>query len=89
MSPAEIREEILDILSDIAPDEDLSGLADEKPFREQLELDSMDFLDIVMELRKRHKIEVPEEDYMQLSTLNGCVSYLKPILEAQDVKAQA
>ena len=32
----------------------------------------MDFLDIVMELRKRHKIEVPEEDYMQLATLDGC-----------------
>lgn len=53
MTPAEIREEVLDILSDIAPDEDLSQLDDEKRFREQLELDSMDFLDIVMELRKR------------------------------------
>jgi acyl carrier protein len=38
----------------------------------------MDFLDIVMELRKRHQIEVPEEDYMELSTLNGCVAYLQP-----------
>ncbi len=53
MSPAEIRAEILDILENIAPDEDLSNLKDETPFREQLELDSMDFLDIVMELRKR------------------------------------
>ena len=51
MSPAEIKEVILDILSDIAPDEDLSELKDDVPLREQLELDSMDFLDIVMELR--------------------------------------
>jgi acyl carrier protein len=43
MTPAEIREEILDILSEITPDEDLSGLEDDKSFREQLELDSMDF----------------------------------------------
>ena len=48
MTPAEIRKEILDILEDIAPDEDLGELQDAVPFREQLELDSMDFLDIVM-----------------------------------------
>ena len=53
MTTAEIREAVLDILSNIAPDEDLSNLKDDVSFREQLELDSMDFLDIVMELRKR------------------------------------
>ena len=78
MSPAEIREEVLDILSDIAPDEDLSTLADDKPFREQLELDSMDFLDIVMELRKRHRIQIPEEDYSHLASLASTVAYLEP-----------
>lgn len=80
MTPAEIREEILDILSDIAPDEDLSQLADDKPFREQLELDSMDFLDIVMELRKRHRIQVPEGDYQQLASMASTVTYLAPKL---------
>ena len=63
MTAAEIRNEILDILSDIAPDEDLSGLDDSKSFREQLELDSMDFLDIVMELRKRHRVQIAEDEY--------------------------
>ncbi|HZL89289.1 MAG TPA: acyl carrier protein [Pirellulaceae bacterium] len=80
MTRAEIREEILDILSDIAPDEDLSQLVDDKPFREQLELDSMDFLDIVMELRKRHRIQVPEGDYQQLASLASTVAYLEPRL---------
>jgi len=80
MTRAEIREEILDILSDIAPDEDLSQLADDKPFREQLELDSMDFLDIVMELRKRHRIQVPEGDYEQLACMESTVTYLEPKL---------
>jgi acyl carrier protein len=61
MTATEIRDEILDILSDIVPDEDLSALKDDVPLREQMELDSMDFLDIVMELRKRHRIQVPEE----------------------------
>ena len=59
MTGAEIREEVLDILESIAPDEDLSQLDDSKSFREQLELDSMDFLDIVMELRKRHRVQIP------------------------------
>ena len=78
MTAPEIREEVLDILSDIAPDEDLSGLVAEKPFREQLELDSMDFLDIVMELRKRHRIQIPEEDYQHLASLASTVAYLEP-----------
>ena len=81
MSPAEIRETILDILSDIAPDEDLTKLKDDVPFREQLELDSMDFLDIVMELRKRYNVEVPEADYMQLASLSSSVAYLEPKLK--------
>jgi acyl carrier protein len=78
MTAEEIRDEILDILSDIAPDEDLSGLDDAKSFREQLELDSMDFLDIVMELRKRHRVQIPEEDYGNLASMATTVSYLEP-----------
>ncbi|RMF38888.1 MAG: acyl carrier protein [Planctomycetota bacterium] len=78
MTPSEIRQEILEILEDIAPDEDLTNLDDEKPFREQIELDSMDFLDIVMELRKRHRIQIPEEDYPQLASMASTVKYLEP-----------
>jgi len=81
MTPAEIREEVLDILSDIAPDEDLSGLEDEAAFRDQLELDSMDFLDIVMELRKRYRVQIPEEDYPQLVSMGSTVRYLEPIMK--------
>lgn len=78
MTSAEIRNEILDILGDIAPDEDLSNLQDEVPFREQLELDSMDFLDIVMELRKRHRIQIPEEEYGELASMESTLKYLAP-----------
>ena len=78
MTPVEIREEILDILGDIAPDEDLGGLVDETNFRDQLELDSMDFLDIVMELRKRYRVQVPEEDYTALNSMASTVEYLTP-----------
>ncbi len=78
MTRDEIRSEIVDILENIAPDEDLSGLKDELSFREQLSLDSMDFLDIVMELRKRHRIQVPEQDYLHLASMASTVAYLEP-----------
>ena len=81
MTPADIREEILNILENIAPDEDLEDLKDEIAFREQLELDSMDFLDIVMELRKRHRVQVPEEDYGELASMQSTVSYLTPLMK--------
>jgi acyl carrier protein len=75
---ANVRQIVIDIISDIAPDEDVSNLDDKISLREQLDLDSMDFLDIVMELRKRHKVEVPQEDYPKLATLESCVTYLSP-----------
>ena len=81
MTRDEIKLEVLDILSDIAPDEDFSTLADTKSFREQMELDSMDFLDIVMELRKRHRIQIPEDDYLNLASMDSTVTYLEPLMK--------
>lgn len=78
MSSEDVRQIVLDIIADVAPDEELSGLNADDSLRDQLDLDSMDFLDIVMELRKRHKVEVPSEDYSHLATLNSCVEYLTP-----------
>ena len=80
MSPEDIRQVILEILGTIAPDEDLPDLDDSVPFREQMELDSMDFLDIVMELRKRYRVQIPEEDYENLGTMDSTVNYLTPVL---------
>ena len=58
MTDSEVRQIVVDIIEIIAPDADLSNIKDDVRLRDQLELDSMDFLDIVMELRKRYKIEV-------------------------------
>jgi len=81
MTGEEIRDAVVDILSDIAPDEDLSQLKEDVAFREQLELDSMDFLDIVMELRKRYRVQIPEEDYPQLASMQSTVKYLEPLMK--------
>jgi len=81
MQVAEIKEAIIDILSDIAPDEELGELKEDVAFAEQLELDSMDFLDIVMELRKRYRIQIPEEDYTELASMSSTVKYLEPLMQ--------
>ena len=78
MTKDEIREVVLEILEDIAPDEDLSGLKDDVSFREQMELDSMDFLDIVMELRRRYQVNIPEEEYTALASMASTIAYLEP-----------
>ena len=73
MTKDECKKVVLDIIADIAPDEDLSNVKPDVRLRDQLQLDSMDFLDIVMELRKRHRVQVPEEDYGQLASMHSTV----------------
>lgn len=78
MTHDKVKKIIVDIIRDIAPDEDLSDVKPDVALRDQLDLDSMDFLDIVMELRKQHNIEVPEADYPRLASLESCAVYLSP-----------
>ena len=80
MTKDEVTIAIKDIIAQIAPDEDSSRLDPQVRLRDQIELDSMDFLDIVMELRKLYGVQVPEKDYGELATLAGCVAYLHPLL---------
>ncbi len=82
MSRDEIRDIIIEIIEDIDEDAEFEGLDADAPLRDQLDLDSMDFLDIVMELRKRYQIQIPEEEYPELATLNSCVNYLEPKLQS-------
>ena len=81
MKAEEVRATILEVIHEIVPDEDLSDLKHDVRIRDQIEMDSMDFLDIIMELRKRYGVTVPEDDYMKLSTLDGCVEYLEPLMK--------
>lgn len=85
MTQDQVRQAVLSIIADIAPDEDLSVVKDEEKLRDQLDLDSMDFLDIVMELRKRFNIEVPEKDYQELISMASCVTYLFPRLKDREL----
>ena len=75
MENAQVREAVMNIIADIALDEDVTQIKDDLALRDQLDLDSMDFLDIVMELKKDTKLK-SQEDYPKLATMESCVNYL-------------
>ncbi|MGA8013827.1 MAG: phosphopantetheine-binding protein [Candidatus Acidiferrales bacterium] len=76
MTNDEIREVVLRALGQIAPEADLSQLKPNLRIRDQLDIDSMDLLNFVIGLHKEFKVEIPESDYPNLATLDGCVDYL-------------
>ena len=79
MTRDEIHQAVIDILSDIVDDEDWAAMGLEDDLKGKLE--SMDFLDVIMELRKKYGVEVPEADYGNFATMKGCVDYLEPHLK--------
>lgn len=76
MTPNDLRVIVIEELSDVAPDADLSHLDPDADLREALDIDSMDHLNVVTALCRRLQIAIPEVDYPKLTTLNGAVSYL-------------
>ncbi len=74
---ADVRATVLRVLGDIAPEADLGALAGDVPMREQLDLDSMDVLNVMVGLHAALGVEIPEADYPRLATLDGCVTYLE------------
>lgn len=84
MTKEEIKNKVLWILGGIAPEAASEDLRPEVSFRDQLDLDSMDFLNFVIALDKEFQIEVPEPDYPALMTLTGCVDYLVAALARQN-----
>ncbi|HEX6104610.1 MAG TPA: phosphopantetheine-binding protein [Gemmatimonadales bacterium] len=78
MSREEIRAVVLQCLGDVAPEADLDALQADRPLRDQLDIDSIDFLNFVIELDRSLHVAVPETDYAALATLDRCVDYLTP-----------
>ena len=76
MTSEEIRQALLDALADIAPEGDYARLKPDLPLRDQLDIDSYDFLNVVVALHERIGVDVPEADYQKLATLDSAVSYL-------------
>jgi acyl carrier protein len=76
MTDAELRRLVLDTLSGVAPELDEAVLAPDKNFRDQLDIDSMDFLNYVIALHEVLKIDIAESDYPRLVSIDGAVEYL-------------
>jgi acyl carrier protein len=76
MTNDEIRARVLEVLAKIAPELDPAELAPGENLRDQLDVDSMDFLNFVIGLHQAFGVAVPETDYRKLLTLDDCVTYL-------------
>jgi len=76
MSQDQIRETILRVLSDVAPNADTQAINPDISFHDQIELDSIDFLRLMMSLEKEANVTIFDFDYPKLSTLKGCERYL-------------
>jgi len=81
MERGEIRKVVLDTLRKIAPELDEAQLRDDKPLRAQVDLDSMDWLNVLIGLHERLKVDIPESDYEKLTTLATLVDYLSGRLD--------
>lgn len=75
MTRDEIRARVIRCLGEIAPEADLALLRADTPLRDQLDIDSMDFLNFVIGLDRSLGVAAPESEYGRLSTLEGCVDY--------------
>jgi acyl carrier protein len=76
MKPDEIRPLVIAELSRIAPELEEGELKPDRPLRDQVDLDSMDWLNFLVALHERFKVEIPESDYRRLGTLDGIAAYL-------------
>ncbi|MEO6163922.1 MAG: acyl carrier protein [Candidatus Binatia bacterium] len=76
MTEGEITQVVRDALSIVAPGVDLGPIDPAQDLRDQIDIDSVDFLNFVIGLHKELNIEIPDSDVAKLTTLNGCVSYL-------------
>jgi len=72
----QVRAAIFDVLAAIAPEIDPAAIVPHAPLREQIDIDSFDFLNVVIRLHEVLGVEIPEQDYPQMSTLDGMVDYL-------------
>lgn len=81
MTQVEIKSAVVALLGEIAPEVDFDTIDPQRDLREELDIDSIDFLNFIISLGREFSIEVPEVDYPQLATLEHCVAYVSSALE--------
>ncbi len=83
MNATDIRAQVLAELKRIAPELEEGDLQTAKPLRDQVDLDSMDWLNFLVALHERFKVEIPEADYQRLATFDEILAYLAARLPAR------
>jgi acyl carrier protein len=76
MTPDQIRTAIFGTICAIAPETDPAAIVADQPLREQIDLDSFDFLNVIVRLHEQLGIDIPERDYGELATLDSAITYL-------------
>lgn len=76
MTNAEIRSIALASLKAIAPEIEEAELRSDRPLRSQVDLDSMDWLNFLLGLHEKLKVDIPEADYAKLVSLDDVIAYL-------------
>lgn len=83
MTEAEVRGAVLAAIHRIAPEVDPAGIRGDTRLRDQVDIDSIDFLNLLLELDRTLGIDVPESDYGQLDTLDNIVAYMQARVESR------
>ena len=76
MNPQQVRDLIVDIITDVAPEVDLSDASGNENLQDHYGLDSMDALTILEEIAEATGVDIPETDYDQVESLNGLTNYV-------------
>jgi acyl carrier protein len=82
MNDTDLKQIVMEAILEIAPEADFETLDPNDGLREQLDLDSMDFLNVVIGLHEALGIDIPEADYPKLFTLTSAINYLRESQEA-------
>ena len=72
-----LRAEVLSVLTAIAPEVEPAEISDDELLRDQVDLDSMDWLNFLLGVHKRFNVEIPEADYASLRTLADLLRYIE------------
>jgi acyl carrier protein len=78
----QIRQALIDSILAVAPEADFDSVRPDRPVRDQIDIDSFDFLTVLENLHEKLGVNVPEADYGKMITLDGSVAYLAQRLDA-------
>ena len=83
MNETEIKTRVIAIIKSIAPEVEEGELRADRPLRDQIDLDSMDWLNVLVAVNQKMHVDIPEADYGKLVTLDNLVAYLRAKLASR------